>query len=636
MRALQLETVKSSLEEYKQRTHDLRDENEALKREREVRESEARQIISFLRHDAERKDELIESLRNTIEQQREASSRDREDDRLAAAKRLKESEDAARAREQQLESEVDKLQKELQMLHEFKLNKARLEAEQEQERRARLELEEAHKETVVQMERKFFEEKGKLQREAKHMLAEIRKTSQEEAVERLDASTKKVLFENRRMAEELRLQVQETDELQKLSRKREEENRRLRREVELNEDSLKEYAKQGFRQTREGKDLVAKVRSLEGSLSQIVKEYERKAQLAADSHERQVRELELESSGMRQLLKLKSKELANVKRLAQLILEKRNEVETFLLESIEEVKVRAHSAAPSAPARSELPPLHAPVHNIPCLQPPLAASCAGPAREGEACASESGGICCDAAEYAAAHHTGRQTRSLAPAPLCSGARRHRRLDVGRQRARAAPAFRQNQQQRADAAPASAPAGHAGRRQLWRCDGRGLPRHRASHAGGRRDLFDHRRPRGQRDQRAKFSRRCRPACLSHGPMPFGIELAFRPQRSVDCRATVHGGRRARDGQPEVATRVAPAVCRCGSNLKLVKLAVYGGTTDISNCCAKALNRRSEPAVLVNPIRCHIKLCQLPVPSGPREPLGTPLSALTALRGPPSDV
>jgi len=353
MRALQLETLKKSLEEYKQRSHDLRDENEALKREREVREGEARQIISFLRHDGERKDELIESLRNSIEQQREMLSREREVERLAAAKKLKESQDAARTLAQQLENDVSQLHKELQALHEFKEDKAKLEAEHEHERRERLEAEENHDETVKQMERKFVEEKAKLQREAKQMLAEIKKNSQEEAVERLDASTKKVLFENRRMAEELRLQVQETDELQKLSRKRDEENRRLRREVQLNEDGLKEYAKQGFRQTREIKDLAAKVKSLEKSLSQVVKEYERKAQLAADAHERRARDLELEASGMRGLLKLKAKELANVKRLAQLILEKRNEVETFLLESIEEVsgcRAQAHLARERPPA----------------------------------------------------------------------------------------------------------------------------------------------------------------------------------------------------------------------------------------------------------------------------------------------
>ena len=45
---------------------------------------------------------------------------------------------------------------------------------------ARLELEEDHKETIAQMERKFFEEKGRLQKEYKQMLAEMKKSSQEE------------------------------------------------------------------------------------------------------------------------------------------------------------------------------------------------------------------------------------------------------------------------------------------------------------------------------------------------------------------------------------------------------------------------------------------------------------------------
>ncbi|KAJ1639118.1 hypothetical protein T492DRAFT_571639, partial [Pavlovales sp. CCMP2436] len=325
-------------------------------------EDEARQIISFLRHDAERKDDLIESLRNTVEQSREMSARERETDRLSAAKKLRETEDAFRALEKQLENEMGQLHKELQTLQDFKEHKVTIEMGLEGERRERLELEENHKEAVAQMERKFFEEKGKLQREAKQMLAEIKKSSQEEAVERLDASTKKVLFENRRMGEELRLQVQETDELQKISRKREDENKRLRREVELNEDTLKEYAKQGFKATREIKDNAAKVKSLEKSLGQVVKDYERKAQLSAGSFEKAVKELELESGGMRQLLKLKAKELANVKRLAQLILEKRNEVETFLLESIEEVKENlarerppAHRVAKSRVGRSLLP-----------------------------------------------------------------------------------------------------------------------------------------------------------------------------------------------------------------------------------------------------------------------------------------
>jgi hypothetical protein len=471
MRALQLETVKNSLEEYKQRSHELRDENEALKREREVRESEARQIISYLRNDAEKKDVLIESLRDAIEQQRERFAREREGDRLSAAKRLKEAEDDFHAREKRLEDSMAQLNKELATLLDFKERKATLEGGLEHERHERLELEENHKEAVAQMERKFFEEKAKLQREAKQMLAEIKKSSQEEAVERLDASTKKVLFENRRMAEELRLQVQETDELQKLSRKRDDENKRLRRDVELNEDALKEYAKTGFRQTREIKDLAAKVKSLERSLGQVVKEYERKAQLVADAHDRRSQELELESSGMRQLLRLKSKELANVKRLAQLILEKRNEVETFLLESIEEVKVRrsrTRATRPLLPCDLKLAAARAwavvramahraRAHACSTGLRPFArgARCAGAHRSGAATADQ--GRVRRPARYAAADHTRRPQGDLAPAALDRGARRYRRPDVVRPRARASATLLQNQQLGADAAHAAAPA-----------------------------------------------------------------------------------------------------------------------------------------------------------------------------------
>jgi hypothetical protein len=166
----------------------------------------------------------------------------------------------------------------------------------------------------------------------------MKKASQEEAVERLDASTKKILFENRRMAEELRLQVGETDELQKAKKTLEEESKKLRREVALNEQSVKEYAKQGFRQSREIKELSAKVKSLERTLSQSVQMYEKERDSMQQADRRKLAEVELDSQGLRQLVRLKTKEVSHMKRLASIILQKRNEVETFLLDSIEFVK----------------------------------------------------------------------------------------------------------------------------------------------------------------------------------------------------------------------------------------------------------------------------------------------------------
>ena len=110
-------------------------------------------------------------------------------------------------------------------------------------------------------------------------------------VERLDASTKKILFENRRMAEELRLQVQETDELQKAKRYLEEENKKLKREVQLNEQSVKEYAKQGFRQSREIKELGGKVKTLERSLGTTTREHEKEKQGLVATDRRKIAEM---------------------------------------------------------------------------------------------------------------------------------------------------------------------------------------------------------------------------------------------------------------------------------------------------------------------------------------------------------
>ena len=237
-----------------------------------------------------------------------------------------------------MQSQIDTTGDELEKLQEFKEQKTAIEAQLEQGNQERLDMEEDQKDMVAAMERKFFEEKGRLAKEYKFMLAEMKKTSQEEAVERLDASTKKILFENRRMAEELRVQVQETDELQKVKASLEEENKRRRREVALHEQSVKEYAKQGYRQSKEIKDLGAKVKSLERSLSSSVRDFGAEKEEVALRDRKRIAEVELDAAGLRQLVRLKCKELANVKKLASIILHKRNDVETFLLEAIEHVK----------------------------------------------------------------------------------------------------------------------------------------------------------------------------------------------------------------------------------------------------------------------------------------------------------
>jgi len=335
---IQTESISRSLEEFRNRCQELVQANQQLRDEKETQEHDSQLVLKFLREDAERKDELIESLKKTINQQRELFAAQREDERQAADAELSRVREELTTQNEELTRDLSKATDELYDLRKFKEQKQEMERKMAEGEEEREQMREEHKLQMEALERKFLEEKNRLQKEYKQMLAEMKKSSQEEAVERLDSSTKKILFENRRMAEELRLQVAETDALQKTKKVLEEEGKKLRREVSLNEQAVKEYAKQGFRQSKEIKELSAKVKSLERSLSQSVHQFEREKDTLVQADRRKIAEAELDSQGLRQLVRLKSKELSHMKRLAAVILQKRNEVETFLLDSIETVK----------------------------------------------------------------------------------------------------------------------------------------------------------------------------------------------------------------------------------------------------------------------------------------------------------
>ena len=129
---IELEARKRSLEDYKLRCQELRNENEALYSDKERQERDSLEIISYLRRDAERKDELIESLKNTINQQRELFAQQREDERQEAANELAAVRAAAERRETELEAQLGEVSNELARLQEFKDNKVKYEHDLQQ------------------------------------------------------------------------------------------------------------------------------------------------------------------------------------------------------------------------------------------------------------------------------------------------------------------------------------------------------------------------------------------------------------------------------------------------------------------------------------------------------------------------
>eukprot|EP00965_Chrysotila_dentata_P052133 1730040-Pleurochrysis_carterae.AAC.4 len=124
---IELESRKRALEEYKLRCQELHVQNDALKAERDEREKDAMQIISFLRKDAERKDELIDSLKGTIGQQRDAFAQQREQEAETTNQRFAALEEQFRGQTEAQQRQITRLQRELSELQEFKDRKEELE-----------------------------------------------------------------------------------------------------------------------------------------------------------------------------------------------------------------------------------------------------------------------------------------------------------------------------------------------------------------------------------------------------------------------------------------------------------------------------------------------------------------------------
>ena len=187
---IHLEAKERSLEEFRFRCQELVAENLKLQEEKETQEHDSQLVLKFLREDAERKDELIESLRKTINQQRELFAAQREDERQAADAELNSVRDQLTTENEKLTRELSEARDELDRLADFKRNKLDIERALEDGENERERMRDDHKLHLEAVVRKFLEEKNRLQKEYKQMLAEMKKSSQEEAVERLDSSTK--------------------------------------------------------------------------------------------------------------------------------------------------------------------------------------------------------------------------------------------------------------------------------------------------------------------------------------------------------------------------------------------------------------------------------------------------------------
>lgn len=325
---------KKALADTKSQFGKISEENRNLIKQLEDTQRENYEVTEHLRRELLQKTERIAELDAEVERMREEKESELERFEELAAMREAEHRIKSEAREAELQAQLDQLTAKLAGVQDYQQRQIEIEEDILRLKEENQKLKEKLEQQRSELERYYLELNTKIRKEYEQKMEELKKAAEEEIDERLDASVKRILQQNRRMAEELKIHVQETDMLQQEVRLLEEERNRLTREVVLKSELEEGYAKRGAQQAITIKDAQSKVVTLEHSLQQVIQDFERERQAIQRTTQSQIADSQAESEALRRLVKLKTRELKNIRRLAQEVLLQRSDVETFLLSSL--------------------------------------------------------------------------------------------------------------------------------------------------------------------------------------------------------------------------------------------------------------------------------------------------------------
>ena len=400
----ELTAKRASVDHYRAECERLRKKNHQLIQQMVDKEKANFEVNDFWETQVGEKDKMISQLKDQILKKEEEYEKEKNIAEEIFEAKIKWMESENDDIENKLSAENAKLTNELTNLKNFAEQKENLEQQLEQLAAEKKELEERQSETVVKMERKFIEEKARLQKDINKKLQAFKKASEEKVNENLDASTKRILMQNRQMADELRLHVQETNELLKTKSRLETERKRVSRDADLQKACVEEATRSGAKKERGLKECQDKIKTLERSLSRVVHEFEAERVRLVESARADAEQQEQVSpptpaalphqstpnlgtvyppssrrslptnpmqavDGLQAQLRSKQREVKTVRQLAKDILRQRSDVEEFFLDSLEYVREQAlaqHREQQRVEQACRCPPPHQSVHYSKC------------------------------------------------------------------------------------------------------------------------------------------------------------------------------------------------------------------------------------------------------------------------------
>ncbi|NWI65129.1 BBOF1 factor, partial [Todus mexicanus] len=230
--------------------------------------------------------------------------------------------------------EIGQIQFELKLIKEFRREKAAVEEELEDVMSLEI-LNRSYEEVVMRLERRFLEEKKRLEEDVEKKQIMIAETTQHEAVWQQNSTGRELFKENVCLHDAFAYRLKETMELQKIRQKLEKDKTLLLQEKEISEGLMQKKILQINHQKAQIGDLQRKVEKLEMVLSCMTVRESQKTQRQVQI-ENQASMVEIKK--LQQLIEMKDREMNRVKKLARNVLNERTEVERFFLDALEHVK----------------------------------------------------------------------------------------------------------------------------------------------------------------------------------------------------------------------------------------------------------------------------------------------------------
>ncbi|XP_042585641.1 basal body-orientation factor 1 [Cyprinus carpio] len=320
--------------EYREATRALAKANEELANQQYRAEKDTNDIIIFLTRTDREKTATIAALEEQLK--REKAKALQEKDLLVAEYMQKI--DALEERFKQRSSDFQRMQGELKTIKHFRKIKSNLEEDLISMREKMYIADRAHQESLTRTEYKFYTARVHLEKEAEQKITQLAEQAHHEAIVQLGTASHTVFKENERLNEALNYYVKEAEELKRTNITLTEKNASLALFKETNELMRKEGDSQNRSQQNEISELRAKLVTLEqalgimsGEFEQEREEVEQRAMVSMQADTADLERLEM-------LLAAREKELGQVKRLAQSIIEQRKELELFFHEALDHVR----------------------------------------------------------------------------------------------------------------------------------------------------------------------------------------------------------------------------------------------------------------------------------------------------------